>query len=252
MVSSQSTPRISPAETSKREPSGYFEWSRDPAVGLFAVLPLWLLYEGLRLSLTPEERNGAEALLLDTLGLLGPGATALLRILFGATVLVAAVSIHRRHVPWTRVALVSALEGTVYGLLLGPLAGALATSSAQLLSADSRLVANLVGALGAGIFEELVFRLFLLSLLALLLNRAAAAFSLPKASGVVVAVIVSGLVFALFHHLPPAQEPFALPAFLFRTMAGFLLGALFVLRGFGVCVYTHVMYDVHYYLTNME
>jgi hypothetical protein len=31
-----------------------------------------------------------------------------------------------------------------------------------------------------------------------------------------------------------------------------LLGALFVLRGFGVCVYTHVMYDVHYYLTNME
>ena len=127
MVSSQSTPRISPAETSKREPSGYFEWSRDPAVGLFAVLPLWLLYEGLRLSLTPEERNGAEALLLDTLGLLGPGATVLLRILFGATVLVAAVSIHRRHVPWTRVALVSALEGTVYGLLLGPLAGARGT-----------------------------------------------------------------------------------------------------------------------------
>ena len=35
-------------------------------------------------------------------------------------------------------------------------------------------------------------------------------------------------------------------------MAGLLLGALFVLRGFGVCVYTHVMYDVHYYLTNME
>lgn len=235
-----------------REPSGYFEWSRDPAVGLFAVLPLWLFYEGLRLSLTPAERNGAEVLLLDTLGLLGPGATALLRILFGATVLVAAVSIHRRRVPWTRVALVSALEGTVYGLLLGPLAGALATSSAQLLSADGRLVANLVGALGAGIFEELVFRLFLLSLLALFLNRAAAAFSLPKISGIVVAVIVSGLVFALFHHLPPAQEPFALPAFLFRTMAGLLLGALFVLRGFGVCVYTHVMYDVHYYLTNME
>ena len=242
----------SPPETSKQEPSGYLEWSRDPAVGLFAVLPLWLLYEALRLSLTPEERNGAEALLLDTLGLLGPGSTAILRIVFGVTVLVAAVSVHRRAVPWTRVAMVSALEGTVYGLLLGPLAGALATSSVQFLAADSRLVPDLVGALGAGLFEELVFRLFLLSILALLLNRAARAFSLPKVAGTVMAVILSSLLFALFHHLPPAREAFAVPAFLFRTMAGFLLGALFVLRGFGVCVYTHVMYDVHYYLTTMD
>lgn len=225
-------------------------WSRDPAVGLFAVLPLWLLYEILRLTLTPTERNGAEALLLDTLGMLGRGTTTVLRIVFGITVLIAAVSIHRRHVPWARVALVSALEGTVYGLLLGPLAGALAASSAQLLAAvDGRLVANLVGALGAGLFEELVFRLFLLSLLALALHRAARAFSLPEVSGTVVAVILSGLLFALFHHLPPAREPFAMGAFLFRSMAGFLLGTLFVLRGLGVCVYTHVMYDVHYYLT---
>ena len=26
-------------------PGGYFHWSRDAAVGLFAVLPLWLVYE---------------------------------------------------------------------------------------------------------------------------------------------------------------------------------------------------------------
>jgi membrane protease YdiL (CAAX protease family) len=218
-------------------------------VGLFAVLPLWLLYEGLRLSLTPHDRNGAEALLLSTLGLLGQGTTTVLRVLFAITVLVAAVSIHRRQVPWTRVALVSGLEGMVYGLLLGPLAGALAASSAQLLASDGRLVPDLVGALGAGIFEELVFRMFLLSLLALLLHRAARAFSLPMVSGTILAVILSGLLFSLFHHLPPAREPFAVPAFLFRTMAGFLLGTLFILRGFGVCVYTHVMYDVHYYLT---
>ena len=36
-------------------PTGYFGWSRDPAVGLFAVLPLWLLYEALRLRLAPNE-----------------------------------------------------------------------------------------------------------------------------------------------------------------------------------------------------
>ena len=37
--------------------------------------------------------------------------------------------------------------------------------------------------------------------------------------------------------------------FLFRTMAGILLGLLMWWRGFGVCVYTHTLYDVHYYLT---
>ena len=40
-------------------------WSRDPAVGLFAVLPLWLCYEVLRLTLAPEERNGAELMVSE-------------------------------------------------------------------------------------------------------------------------------------------------------------------------------------------
>ena len=38
----------------------------------------------------------------------------------------------------------------------------------------------------------------------------------------------------------------------FRVAAGLLLGFLFVLRGFGVAVYTHALYDVHYYLTHHE
>lgn len=235
------------------EPQGYFAWSRDPAVGLFAVLPLWLLYELLRLSLTPMERNGAEVLILDALGLMGPGTTAILRVLFLVTVVAAALSILRRQLPWGRVAMVSALEGTVYGLLLGPLAGALASSAYRILAVPSpspKLVGDLVGALGAGIFEELVFRLFLLSVLALLFVRATQAFSLPRIFALMAAILASALVFAWFHHLPPALEPFTASAFFFRTAAGLILGALFVWRGFGVCVYTHAMYDVHYYLTH--
>ena len=47
------------------EAGGYFYWSRDPAVGLFAVLPLWLIYILLRSQLAPAERNGAEELLMQ-------------------------------------------------------------------------------------------------------------------------------------------------------------------------------------------
>src|SRR5262250_3398970 len=100
------------------EAAGYFNWSRDPAVGLFAVLPLWLCYEAARLLLSPDERNGAEVLLLDALGMLRGAGGVVLRLLLAVAVFVAMRSVQQRRIPWARVLLVVALEGTVYGLLL--------------------------------------------------------------------------------------------------------------------------------------
>jgi hypothetical protein len=227
---------------------GYLRWSRDPAVGLFAVLPLWLLYEGLRLCLSPGERNGAEVLLLEELRRFGAPAPVLFSVLFGALLLVAARSLLRRQVPWLRVAAVIALEGTVYALLLGPLAQLLTSSAGRLLAAGSPLAANLVGSLGAGIFEELVFRLGLMSALVWLGLRAARAWSLPAWTALAAAVIASALVFSWFHHL--CGEPFERTRFTFRAMAGVLLGLLMWVRGYGVCVYTHAIYNVWFYLAH--
>ncbi len=253
MVSHPSTARKSQPERSD-PPSGYLAWSKDPATSVFAVLPLWLLYEALRLALAPDERNGAEAMLTETLVTFGPYAMIVLRVLLAVTVLFAAVSIHARQLPWARVTLVSALEGTVYGVLLGPVTSALTleilTGGALLRVSD--LAPDLVGSLSAGIFEEAVFRLGLLSLLALLLGRAFRGFSLPGELGIAIAIVISAVVFSGFHHLGAGAEPFRLEVFVFRAVAGLLLGLLFVFRGFGVCVYTHALYDVHFYLTQMD
>lgn len=255
--------RAGPTRTATRKvqaPStatGYLAWSRDPAVSLFAVLPLWLLYEGLRLCLTPDEYNGAEALMTQSVGVLGPLASPLLRVAFALTVLGAAFSLWRRRIPWARVAAVIALEGTVYGLMLGPLAAVLATSSHRLLGTGAAggepagdLAADLVASLGAGIFEELVFRLALISVLCLLLARACDALRVSRLPALIVSVAVSAVVFSAFHHLGPGAPPFERGVFVFRAAAGLLLGLLFVVRGFGVVVYTHAVYDIHYYLTH--
>jgi membrane protease YdiL (CAAX protease family) len=234
-------------QTTVPAPTGYFAWSRDPAVGLFAVLPLWLLYEGLRLSLTPEERNGAEQMIVLALGMLGGAGLMALRAVFAVCVLAAAVSLMRRRVPWMRVAAVAILESAVYGLLLGPLAGALAAPVQRALAAG-HLSQVMVGSLGAGLFEELVFRLVLMTALVWLGVRVAQGFSLPRQVGAGAAVVLSAVVFSAFHHF--CGEPFTQAAFLFRTAAGLLLGILMWFRGFGVCVYTHAAYDVHYYLTH--
>lgn len=233
-------------------PRGYLVWSRDAAVGLFAVLPLWLLYEGLRLWIAPKDRNGAEVLLLQEIDRLGFGGLLLLRISFAVLLFVAARSLVRREIPWIRVAAVLALEGTIYGLLLGPSAAAMTSSAVRLLeigapATQNGLLVDIVGSLGAGIFEELVFRLGLMSLIVWIGVRAIRAWSLPKWIVGCVAVVGSALVFSWFHHL--CGEPFDQTRFVFRTMAGILLGLLMWFRGYGVCVYTHTFYDVHYYLT---
>lgn len=240
------------ASVAQSAPEGYFAWSKDPAVSMFAVLPLWLAYEGLRLSLAPAERNLSEWILLDLMSRQAPAVSAAIYVAMGIGLFVAMRSVIQRNVPWARVSLVVVLEGTVYGLMLGPLAAALADPAVRYLATFptyARLVQDLVGSLGAGIFEELVFRLGLMSLLAWMWARATSAFRLPRALGGLLAVLVSAVLFSLHHHL---REDFHRGVFLFRTMAGVLLGFLFWFRGFGVCVYTHAMYDVYYFLTHEQ
>lgn len=248
--SSAERAKAKPAEPAKDlPPGGYLHWSRDAAVGLFAVLPLWLVYEGARLWLSPAERNGAEDLLLQQVHRLGPyghlGVSAAFCLLLAA----AARSLVQRRVPWMRVSAAIALEGCVYALLLGPMASAMAASAIRVLAAadDATLAANLVGALGAGIFEELVFRLGLMSALAWLGLQALRAWSLPRWLAGAFAVAASAVVFSWFHHA--CGQPFEQKVFLYRTMAGILLGLLMWFRGIGVCVYTHTIYDLWYYLT---
>lgn len=252
----KSPPADAAPEAVEASPGGYLDWSRDPAVGLFAVLPLWLLYELLRALLTPAERNGAELLLLRELDRLGAHGLLALRLCFAALTGWAAISLVRRQVPWSRVAAVLALEGAVYGLMLGPTAAAMTSSAVRILTIgggagellDHELMADLVGSLGAGIFEELVFRLGLMSLLVWIGLRVTRAWSLPTWLAGAAAVVVSALVFSWFHHL--CGEPYERTRFVFRTMAGMLLGLLMWARGYGVCVYTHTVYNVYFYLAN--
>ncbi len=101
-------------------------------------------------------------------------------------------------------------------------------------------LSQIVTYVGAGIYEELLFRLLLYSgvLLALRWLKFSLLFS------VLIAAILSSTLFSAAHHIGPYGEPFDNYVFLFRTLAGLYFALLYQLRGFGIAVGAHACYDV--------
>jgi membrane protease YdiL (CAAX protease family) len=104
----------------------------------------------------------------------------------------------------------------------------------------SRSAASLLGFLGAGIYEEAVFRLALIPMI----FGIGRLLQLPEIGANVLAVTSSSLLFSLAHHIGAPSEVFTWYAFVFRWAAGIFFAWVFVVRGFGVAVGTHTLYDV--------
>ena len=112
---------------------------------------------------------------------------------------------------------------------------------------DRSLLANIVTGIGAGIYEELVFRLILICILMLLFQDI---LRLPYRNSIVLAVVVSAALFSAHHHIdfvsgrPNDADPFNFTEFVFRTIAGIYFAALFAVRGFGITAGTHAFYNI--------
>jgi hypothetical protein len=100
---------------------------------------------------------------------------------------------------------------------------------------------QLILSIGAGIYEELVFRLMLISVLSFLLVDL---MGIPKQYGLAAVIVLSSLAFAMQHQVPIGGEAYVPVRFAFRMLAGGFLASVFVLRGFAVAVGCHAFYDI--------
>ena len=99
----------------------------------------------------------------------------------------------------------------------------------------------LVG-VGAGVYEEFIFRLVMIGLIMLVLVDV---LSLPKNVVAVVAVVVTAAGFGLYHPAVWGADGFQWWLLLFYVVAGAYLGALYLTRGFAIVVGAHSLFNVY-------
>jgi hypothetical protein len=221
---------------------------------------LLVLYEVLAFGLSHGEvsgvRNGADVLLKSLFLMLGgrPGLAVFGVVLVGGGAALVWRDYRRSGQIHPRYFVGMAGESIIYALTFGLVASALTALLLPGLSfvgpgvepwpallAEWTLPTQLMISLGAGVYEELLFRVILVSGLAWL---ATGFFGWRVARANLFAVCLGALIFAAFHYIGPYGEPLRLGSFTFRTVAGLLFSGLYVLRGFGITAWTHALYDV--------
>jgi len=229
------------------EPQGsleetYWSISRTPLTSLVFTMPLVLAYEGGVLVMgRGSPRNGADVWLRQLLDAAGFGAYFLLPTL---TVLGLLAWHHVEHDRWRfRPAILAgmAVESVFWAAVLVGLARLQGRWWPLAAAVDGEgLLGRFVAFCGAGLYEEVLFRLLLLPALAWLLSQLG--FSRPAAA--CWGVVASSLLFSLAHYVGPLGDVFTLYSFTFRFLAGLFFAILFVARGFGIAAGSHAVYDI--------
>jgi hypothetical protein len=106
---------------------------------------------------------------------------------------------------------------------------------------DLGLATTLMISLGAGIYEELLFRVLLVGTLAWTARRLFG--WRPGAAGIFAAVL-GALIFSAFHYIGPYGDRLDPGSFTYRAIGGLLFSGLYLARGFGITAWTHSLYDV--------
>ena len=210
------------------------------------VFPLLLFYEiGVRFT---DRMNGADFLTMSLLKLVGSHGYFYVQAVLVVAYLGLVLLMRRQHKFNIRQFVPVVLESGVYALTMGTL---IIFVMVDLLKIDPRLGAvgldsgifeRLIMSVGAGVHEEIVFRLLLLNGVVLLAEKV---LSLRKGIAVVLAFAISSLLFSAAHHVGPLGEELRVGVFIFRALAGLVFAALYQFRGFAIAAYSHTLYDIY-------
>jgi len=224
-----------------KEPSVSRGLLARPLDSLIFLLPLIACYEVS--SLTCPNRVIASNLLERFVALFGPAGMWVPGVVVIIILLAMHLASHEKWaIHWRRVGMMY-VEAVLLAIPLYVLNQAIPMVGGVL---GSNLFHQIAMGLGAGVYEELVFRLMLITFLVMIGSDL---LHMDRMAVAIVAVLASALLFAMHHNPPIGSEPFVPATFLFRTLAGVYLSLVFWYRGYGPAAGAHAAYNVAILLT---
>ena len=224
----------------------YLLKSRTSFYSLLFTLPLFFLYEVNILFLSWDDilvvRNGADFLMrnileaFDIYGLYGLGLVFFLGLL---VTYIFFIKEDRQQEVNVNFLFIMLAESMLWSVVLYFL---LFKFMVLLMNPTGKTILQQVTlAIGAGIYEEFLFRVLLIAGLSGILGFV---FMWDKTFKNIIAVVLSGGIFSAFHFMGEYGDFFSMELFLMRFFAGLILGMLYIYRGFGITAYTHSIYDL--------
>ena len=224
----------------------YFLKSKTSFYSFLFTLPLFFLYEINILFLSWDDilvvRNGADFLMrnilesFDIFGLYGLGLVFFLGLLVTYIFFIKEDQQQEVNVNFLFIMLAESMLWSVVLYFL------LFKFMILLMNPVGKTILQQVTlAIGAGIYEEFLFRVLLIAGLSGILGFV---FMWDKTFKNIIAVVLSGGIFSAFHFMGEYGDFFSMELFLIRFFAGLILGVLYMYRGFGITAYTHSIYDL--------
>jgi len=225
----------------------YWKYSRSPLYSLLFVIPLLFVYELMIFSLNHSDiigiRNGADVLFRQFFSIFDIYGFYLVGFLVLLSLFIAYYFYSRKEQQGKFQFLyfiIMMFESIFYAMLLflvlNKIAGFLLVTGN---GSDQRQIIAL--ALGAGVYEEFVFRVIMISAIVFLMKDL---IGFSKNISRIVAIIFSALIFSWFHYIGSFGEEINLFSFTVRSAAGIFLAILYLFRGYGITAYTHTLYDL--------
>lgn len=234
-------------EAAVARPVGYAARSTDPLHILVFLLPLVVFYEA---ALFLSDHSGvvdtvaAHELINRFLRVFGDAALYLPGLVLIGILIVLKIA---KGDSWTvRLPVIPLMivESAVWAIPLLVIAALLSASPAAQPGAgadlhDLPLLSRIALSIGAGLYEELLFRLLFVSVAGMVFRNI---FRLSDTWSAGLAIAVASAAFTFYHQ--PAEPGSLAARRLLYFVAGCFLGLIYVLRGFGIVVGTHATYDL--------
>ena len=222
--------------------SEYFFKSKSLFYSLVVTLPLFIIYEiGIFYMFQANVayvKNGADVLIEEFIKMIGLNGYYAASSIFILVLFIVLIS-QRKNFKTFKISMkyitMMIFESLIYAAVL-----MMVLQNIYLIQGlTTSLLNNFILSIGAGLYEELIFRFFLLFILA---KSFSFVFKTKEFTSLILSIIVSSVLFSVFHYI--GAESFTPLSFSLRFIAGIYLSIIYINRGFGIVALTHAFYDL--------